>query len=499
MHRRTTEADWAETRSLGTAATRGALTSAVSTWTRFVVQLATMVIVARLVGPAHYGAAATALVAVMGAELVRSGGITWLIGRAQTLTAAAVSTLHRLTVTVGSAVAAVFAVLTCIVPPDALPAGVLTFPTLAVVFLAAGVSAVPTALLARNLRFGLIGTAEVSAAVVSCVVAVMIAATGGGAAALLVQSASYAVVLCGIVVTACPWRPGRPAQLRTLRSELAFAGNATVSQALDWAVRSIDRIIVAALFGNAAAGLYVQAAQLAVLPIEQVNGPLRRVAVPALARMIDEPDRFRAAYRALLTLSCSVLWPVFAVLAVLAEPVVVTLFGPAWSGSATLFRAMIPMAMASVVAGITVVVAFAHGLAGRQTLWECLVSRPGTIAAYGIGAVWGVQGVAAGSSVSAVLLVVPGYLVIAGRSGLGLRDLLVPLIAPAGIAVVCAAGVAAVVVPLEAAPLITLVVGAAVAAGLWVALLLVIPATRRTLRGVGRVVLHRVPEPASAG
>lgn len=491
MRPRTTAADWGDDSSLGSAAARGALTSAVTTWMRFAMQLVTMVLVARIIGPSQYGAAATALVAVTAAEMVRSGGVTWLVSRLPDLTPTTTATLHRLSIVVGSAVAGAFAVATIVVPATVLPAGIWTFPMLAVVFVAAGLGAVPTALLARNLRFRPIGGAEVLAALCSCSAGVLSALHGLGAAALLLQAVVYATVLCVAVLLVTPWRPGRSAPLRTVRSELGFAGSATVSQGLEWAVRSFDRLVVAALFGTAAAGFYVQAAQLVTLPTEQVNGPLRRVAVPALGRLVDDPERFRATHRTVLQLSCIVLWPVLAVLAVLATPIVTTLFGTGWEATAPVFRAMVPMGMATVVTGVTTFAALAHGLATRQTVWECAVARPATVLGFVIGSAWGTVGVAAGVSVATVAMVLPGFLVVVTRAGLSVRDLLVPLVEPALTAVVCSLAAWLVAAQLDVGALQTSSAAGGTAAVLWLLAVFALPRTRRSTMRLARSLRTR--------
>ncbi|WP_420369713.1 oligosaccharide flippase family protein [Curtobacterium sp. L1-20] len=492
---RTTAADWGTSTVLGSAAARGALVSASTTWIRFGVQLVTMVVVARIIGPGQYGAAAMALVAVTAAELVRSGGITWLIARFPDLSAASTATLHRLSVGIGVAVAVALLVVGVLVPVAQLPAGAFTFPLLALVFVAAGIGAVPTALLGRNLAFRPIGTAEVTAAVVSCVVSIVVALGGAGSAALLVQAGTYALVLVVAVVTVTPWRPGRPAPLRSLRTELGFAANATVSQGLEWVVRSFDRLVVAALFGTAAAGFYVQAAQLVTLPTEQVNGPLRRVAVPALGRLLGTPS-FRTAFHAVLTLSCTVLWPVLAVLAVLAQPLVASVFGAAWLPTVPVFVSMLPMGLASVVIGVTTFVALAAGTAGRQTIWECAVSRPLTLVGFFVGSLWGVSGVALGASAATVALVVPGFLVIGSKAGLTLRDLVVPLVEPAIGTVACVLSSLATVALVDGPAPLELLLGGGVAAAVWAATFLALPGTRRIGRRTLRAARRRSSRPA---
>ncbi|WP_181439463.1 oligosaccharide flippase family protein [Curtobacterium sp. MCBD17_032] len=450
-------------------------------------QFVSLAVVARLIGPSAYGSAVTALVAVTGAELIRSGGVTWLIGRTPQLTAGTTRTFHRLSVVLGVVAAGVTLGLAVVVPASALPAGAVTLPLLAVVFLCAGSSAVPTALLARGQRFGTIGGAEVGAAVLSCGVAVTVALRGGGASAPLLQAAVYAVVLCVAILLRAPIPAAPRVPLRDLRDELGFAANATAVQAMEWLARSVDRVLVAAAFGPVAAGVYAQATQLVLLPVEQVNGPLRRAAIPALARLLHDPARFRTGFRTVLTAACVTIWPVVGVLAVLAEPLVVTVFGDGWRASAAAFRLMVPMAMALTVTSVTTFAVLAGGSAARLTVWECAVSRPTTVVAYLLGARWGVHGVAVAASIAGLVLVTPGFLVVTRTTGLRLADLVRPLLEPTTTALVC--GVAAVAVRcLVHDDRAALAVGAVTAACTWVVCVAALPRTRGLLRDVGSVV-----------
>jgi len=438
---RTTSIDWPGAGGLSSAATRGGMRAAATSWVRFVLQFSALLLLARLLGPSQYGAAAAALVAVAAAELLRAGGVGWLVSRSSDATPALVTTLHLSCSAVGLVLAAGLLAAGVALPADRLPGGALTFPLLGIVALAAGLGAVPTALLVRNLRAGTVAVAELAAAALSVTVALVSAAAGAGALALLLQAACYAATLCTLVLALAPWRPSRPAPLRDIAPHLPFIGNATLTQGLDWAVRSLDRLVVALLFGPAAAGVYTQAAQLVILPVEQVHGPLRRIAVPSLGRLLGDPERYRAAYRSIVTVAAGVLWPALAVLAVLADDVVHLAFGPAWHETAHLYRVMLPAALALVVTGVTAMVTLAAGIAGRQAVWECAISRPATVLAFVAGSQGGVLDVAACTSVAAALLVVPGHAFVARRAGLTVRDLLGSLAAP-GVVALTSAGAA---------------------------------------------------------
>ncbi|PYY39098.1 oligosaccharide flippase family protein [Curtobacterium sp. MCPF17_046] len=478
---RTIEVDWQDGRGLAAAASVGGMTSAAASWVRFVIQMSSMVVIARTIGPDQYGSAATLLVAVTGAEVIRSGGVTWLIAHDTELSAAAASTLHSISRLAGAMIGALWCLVAALPLASALPGGGAGALAMAVVFLTAGSGAVPTAVLGRNLRFGAIGAAEVAAAVVSCTGAVALAAAGGGALALLLQATSYALTLRLAVALLCPWRPGPRLPLRALRRELAFAGNASLTQTLEWIARSLDRVFVALVFGQASAGFYVQASQLVLLPLEQVSGPMRRVAVPVLARLRSDPDRFRHTFTAILRLACGALWPVFAVLGVVSTPLIDLVFGHAWIGTVPVFLAMLPAAFALVVATVTVFLALADGAAGRQARWELWISRPLTVVAFLAFSTAGFQAMVLAVSAATVLVTVPGFLVIARSTPVRARDLCSAVWFPAVLALACAVTAAAArhVLPIGSRQLV-LVVGAA--AIVWCAGMTAMPTTRHLAR-----------------
>ncbi len=486
---RTEDLDWPDARRLGTVASSG-LRAVATSWARFVVQFATMVTIARLIDPGAYGAATTLLVAVTGAEVIRCGGVTWLIAHETRLTPGAASALHRLSQLAGAAVAAVWCLVAALPVADSLPGGRWGPVAMAVVFLAAGSGAVPTAVLGRNLRTGAIGIAELVAAVLSAAAAIALAAAGGGGTSLLLQAVVYAVVLRAGIAVVSPWRPGRRVAVRDLREELAFVGNACLTQLLEWASRSLDRVFVAVVFGHAAAGLYVQASQLVILPLEQVTGPLRRSAVPVLGRLREDPESFRHTLRGVLTVACAVLWPAFAVLGVLGPAVISLVFGPDWLGTVPVFRAMLPAAFALVVVTVTVVLAHASGAAAHQTRWELRVSRPLTVLAFLGAAPLGFRTMVLAVSLVTVVSAVPGFVVVARRTPARAGDLVRAVWAPALLAVACGSA-ATLTRHAVAHPGTAFVVATGASLVVWGTGLLAVPTTRRLAaralrRGVAR-------------
>lgn len=482
-------------------AVRGGLVTAAGTWLRFVLQLGTVVVVARLLGPTEYGAAALVLVVALAAELIRTSGVATVTIQARTLDDALASSLHWLNAGLGVLVGTVVTVV-CTVT-DVLPATLAgTGWMLGVVFVAAGFGAVPAARMNRALEFRFLAVAEVAAMVAGCATALVLAADGFGARALVWQSLVFAVVLCLVVTVAARWRPSRPAPWATTAVALRSAGNALTVQLLNFATRNVDKLIVGAAFGPTATGLYAQASQLLVLPLEQINGPLQRVAIPVLSRVSTERERFARYYREIVSVVGFVLWPLFAVLAVLAVPLVVAVFGTEWEPSASIFQILVIAGFAQTLGYVNVWLFIATGRFGRQTAWA-FITRPIVLASFFVGLPWGVHGMALSYSICSLVMVVPGFLAATRGTAIGPRDLLAPLPWPVLVAVVSALAAGAVSALVPGGHWAQVILGGLAALVVYGLAMTLLPGPRRTVSRIRTLVRHRsdpisTPDPEDA-
>jgi len=482
-------------------AVSGGLVTAAGTWLRFVLQLGTVVVVARLLGPTEYGAAALVLVVALAAELIRTSGVATVTIQARTLDDGLASSLHWINAGVGVLVGSAI-VIVCSAT-DVLPATLAgTGWMLGVVFVAAGFGAVPAALLNRALEFRFLAIAEVAAMATGCVTALTLAAAGFGARALVWQALVFAVVLCIVVTVAAKWRPTRPAPWATTVVALRSAGNALVVQLLNFATRNVDKLIVGAAFGPAVTGLYAQASQLLVLPLEQINGPLQRVAVPVLSRVATERERFARYYREIVSIVGFVLWPLFAVLAVLAVPLVVAVFGTEWEPSASIFQILVIAGFAQALGYVNVWLFIATGRFSRQTVWA-FITRPIVLASFFVGLPWGVHGMALSFSICSLVMVIPGFVAATRGTAIGPRDLFAPLPWPLLVAGASALAAAAVSLLVPGGHWAQLLLGGLAALVVYGLAMTLLPGPRRTVSRIRTLVRDRnnpisTPDPEDA-
>jgi O-antigen/teichoic acid export membrane protein len=189
-----------------------------------------------------------------------------------------------------------------------------------------------TALLYRELRFQAAQVATVANAFANLVAAVAGALAGFGALALALgftagQVAEYAVVrICER--TRLEGRPG----WRSLHPLLDFGNGYVVAAVANYAALQGQNIVIGLLTSAGAVGLFSRAHSIMMVPVNLVAGAGRKVAFATVARLQDEPGYVREQLQLLIGLSALLILPVGVGLALSAPILVAVVLGPNWEG-----------------------------------------------------------------------------------------------------------------------------------------------------------------------
>jgi O-antigen/teichoic acid export membrane protein/GT2 family glycosyltransferase len=297
-------------------------------------------------------------------------------------------------------------------------------------------------LLRRQMEFGRLALVDVVPHVVGAIAAVGAALCGAGYWALVVQTATSTVIRTASIWIACDWRPTWPARGAAIAPLLTFGRNLTATHLIQDIASSIDRVLLARFVDGAATGLYGNATRLLSLPSRNISQPLSAVAVAALSRLQDDPDRFRSYYRKALLLLTTLGMPVAALAFVAAEPAIVTVLGPQWADGASIFRILAPAAFISTLAPATSWGYIALGQTDRQARWATAASLA-RLLALAIGVQWGLIGIAMASTLSAWAERIIGIPVGLRNSPLSLEDIGRAVWRPAAASILAATAVTA--------------------------------------------------------
>ena len=87
----------------------------------------------------------------------------------------------------------------------------------------------------------------------------------------------------------CGWYPSRPSKIKSVREDLVFGRNITATNIANFASTSGSYILIGAVAGPVALGLYDRSYRLVVQPLTLVLVPLGRVAIPLLSQLPQIP------------------------------------------------------------------------------------------------------------------------------------------------------------------------------------------------------------------
>jgi O-antigen/teichoic acid export membrane protein len=206
-------------------------------------------------------------------------------------------------------------------------------------------SALPNALLTRDLNFRGLFLVNVGGGVANSGSALVFAANGFSAESLAMAMVVQAIVRAAIAQWLRPCTiPLRPTLVGSAEA-LRFGGGSTVlavSGALG--VRTPD-LIVGRMLGLHVVGLYSRSYGLAAQLHMLVVGAISSVFYPAFARLRDEGRPLGPQYERVVAGYGAIVWPAMALLAALATPVVLLLYGPVWQDAGPL---LVWMALAEI-------------------------------------------------------------------------------------------------------------------------------------------------------
>jgi PST family polysaccharide transporter len=204
-----------------------------------------------------------------------------------------------------------------------------------------GLGNIHDALLLRDMEFKRRIVPQLTGNVTRGVVSIGLAVAGLGAEALVygfIAGTSVWTVTLWIVK---PFRPTLRIERDAVRSIVSYGGWASILEILAALAQRTDVAVVGAALGSRALGLYTIAQRVPELVVGNVTWNLSVVAFPALTQRRDRTDgSFNDTTLNLIRFSALFGMTIGAFLAVLAQPLVVVLFGEKWTEAGEIMQAL---------------------------------------------------------------------------------------------------------------------------------------------------------------
>lgn len=400
--------------NLGKRAISGGVVTAAAQTTKFVLNLTSAVVLARLLSPEEFGVVGMVLAVT---ALFRETGLSTATVQKETITQEQVSNLFWINLGLSGLIALICV---CLAPAisvfyrDSRLFGVMV--ALAFTFLLTGSAVQHNALLVRQMRFRAIAMIEVSSMLAGIGIACSMAFSGFGYWSLVGMQLGVAATALVLTWWASGWRPALPTRNSGVGSMLKFGAHVTASDLVGRLAAHSDSILVGRFFGAEPLGLYTRANALLARPLEQLLSPVTAVLIPVLSRLQTDPVRYRHTFLCAYDVLAMITFPFAALCLVLSEPLVLLLLGSEWEGAVPLFAAFALVAVSLPPSVSASWLLLSQGR-GRDLLRTYSVLGAITVAAFVAGLRWGPLGVVMALAIVSLFIRMPILYYVAGRFG----------------------------------------------------------------------------------
>jgi PST family polysaccharide transporter len=358
------------------------------------VRLLTVAVLARLLTPHDYGAAAIAIALAAFAPTVADMGIGSALVQAEGASRTARSTAFWGSVASG---VGLFVIMAAAAEPAAAFMG---DPRVAGMVVAGGltfaiysVGSASQAVYMREMKFRSLELRNWLALVTGGVVAIIAAANGAGPWALALQQVAFMGTLVAGLWFRAGWRPALELSRPALRELGSFAIRIAGGR---WA-RLLELLVLTLLIGRLASvpelGAWSFGMSMVILPLSLVAIPIAEVLFSAFSRLRNEPERMAALWLDSIGYLAAVLLPVLLGLMIVAPDLVPTVFGARWEVSVGVVQILCVYVL---IRGLQSWGSVYMDAVGRPevTFWTQLASLCLTPVAVVVGVHWGIEGVA---------------------------------------------------------------------------------------------------------
>lgn len=297
-------------------------------------QVASLVLLARLIPPNEYGLMAMASVVVALGFLFRDMGTSAALIQKKELTENLKNAVFCLNLITGLFLCLIVALVSPIASsffnqPELIPVLLL----LSLTFPITCLSSSHLALMERESKFKRIAVIESMSSLIATISAIIAAYNSFGVYSLVIQSLLNATLSTILIWNASKWLPAIDGykNLKEIKAIFSFSGNLVAFNFINYFSRNTDRFVVGRFMSSTVLGAYDLAYKIMLFPLQTLTFVVNRAMLPVLSNFQDNNKNFNDTYLQALTWITLISFPLMAGMAALREPLVNLVFGNQWS------------------------------------------------------------------------------------------------------------------------------------------------------------------------
>lgn len=168
------------------------------------------------------------------------------------------------------------------------------------------------------------------ASLLSGIVGVLMAYQGFGLWSLVAASIVSSVMNMALVWFYSNWKPSLRFSVKSFKEMFSFGSRLLVAGLINTIYSNITPLIIGKFFSAKDLGLYMRGTRFANFPCEMLNGAIKRVTYPILAKMQSDTERLIRLYRKYICTMSMCIFFCCTLLAAIARPFILLLLTDKW-------------------------------------------------------------------------------------------------------------------------------------------------------------------------
>lgn len=201
---------------------------------------------------------------------------------------------------------------------------------LSIILFFGALNSVQNAFVARNMMFKKLFFSSLGAILVSGTIGIVAAYAGLGVWALVAQQLANSLSISVILWFTVKWRPILAFSIEKVKRLFSYGSKLLASSLIDTLYRDLRSLIIGRVYNPTMLGFYNRGKQFPAVIVNNINGSIQSVMLPALSLHQDDRKRVKDMVRRSIVTSSFIIFPMMMGLAVVAEPVVEIVLTDKW-------------------------------------------------------------------------------------------------------------------------------------------------------------------------
>lgn len=294
---------------------------------QFIVQIG----LARLLTPEHYGALAIMLVFVNLASIIIQNGFNTALIQNKDVTEVDFSSVFWLVLCISVFLYTGLYISTPYISEGySMPYLEYPFKVICLMLLPGALNSVQLAIIRRSMDFKKEFMSNLISILVSGLVGITLAYLGYGLWALVIQVLLNTIVSCMTMWQVVGWRPRLVFSKQRVKILFSYGYKLVFAGLLDTLSNNLAGLIIGAKYTPASLGFYTRGNQFPNAMMGALNSAVQSVMLPALSQLQDDREKAKQLMRKAMILSAFCIFPLMALLAGVAKPMVQLVLTDKW-------------------------------------------------------------------------------------------------------------------------------------------------------------------------